>query len=216
VGPLGRGRRHGRGRHGDRPRGERRGAIIRTGHHSAHSGEFRDAAGFVAAKFLQHTSRSGDPQLHVQIPILNRAQRADGADEQWRALDGRPLWAERMGAVAYVGVAEAQELARLGFPLVKRPDGNGFEIGGIEQKTMDAFSARSAAIAAKLAERIAEYQEMFGHPPNRQALFKLRKRVTVETRAAKRRPAAAKQGDSAAQAKEAEKGAGRVGAARLR
>jgi hypothetical protein len=121
-----------------------------------------------------------------------------------------------MGAVAYVGVAEAQELARLGFPLVKRPDGNGFEIGGIEQKTMDAFSARSAAIAAKLAERIAEYQEMFGHPPNRQALFKLRKRVTVETRAAKRRPAAAKQGDSAAQAKEAEKGAGRVGAARLR
>jgi hypothetical protein len=40
---------------------ERRGAIIRTGHHSAHSGEFRDAAGFVAAKFLQHTSRSGDP-----------------------------------------------------------------------------------------------------------------------------------------------------------
>jgi hypothetical protein len=57
---------------------ERRGAIIRTGHHSAHSGEFRDAAGFVAAKFLQHTSRSGDPQLHVQIPILNRAQRADG------------------------------------------------------------------------------------------------------------------------------------------
>ncbi len=77
---------------------ERRGAFVRTGHHSASSGEFRDAAGFVAAKFLQHTSRSGDPQLHVQVPILNRAQRADGADERWRALDGRPLWAERLGA----------------------------------------------------------------------------------------------------------------------
>jgi hypothetical protein len=57
------------------------------------------------------------------VPILNRAQRADQADEQWRALDGRPLWAERLGASAYAGAAEAQALARLGFPLVKRPDG---------------------------------------------------------------------------------------------
>src|SRR5205807_4529854 len=40
-----------------------RGAIVRTGHHSASSGEFRDAEGFVAVKFLQHTSRADDPQL---------------------------------------------------------------------------------------------------------------------------------------------------------
>ena len=45
---------------------------------------------------------------------------------------------------------------------------------------------------------------MFGHPPNRQALFKLRKRVTVETRAAKHKPAAAKPGSSGAGAREAE------------
>jgi conjugative relaxase-like TrwC/TraI family protein len=183
---------------------ERRGAIIRTGHHSAHSGEFRDANGFVAAKFLQHTSRSGDPQLHVQVTILNRAQRADAADELWRALDGRPLWAERLAAGAYATVKEAQELARLGLPLVKRPDGNGFEIGGIGQSTMDAFSRRSAAISAKLAERLAEYTEMFGHPPGRQALFKLRKRVTIETRAAKQKPGNGKQGSTRAQEKEAE------------
>ena len=168
------------------------------------------------AKFLQHTSRSGDPQLHVQVPILNRAQRADGADEQWRALDGRPLWAERLGAAAYAGLAEAQELARLGFPLVKRPDGNGYEIGGIEQSTMDAFSARTADIAAKLAQRIAEYEQMFGHPPNRQALFKLRKRVTVETRAAKHKPAAAKPGGSE-RGREGGRGrANRVGPPRVR
>lgn len=183
---------------------ERRGAIIRTGHHSAHSGEFRDAAGFVVAKFLQHTSRSGDPQLHVQAPILNRAQRADGADEQWRALDGRPLWAERLAAGAYATAKEAQELARLGFPLVKKADWNGFEIGGIEQSTMDAFSRRSAAIGAKLAERIAEYEEKFGHPPNRQALFKLRKRVTVETRAAKHKPGKARQAGTSAEEETAE------------
>lgn len=184
---------------------EQRGAIVRTGHHSAHSGEFRDAAGFVGAMFLQHTSRSGDPQLHVQIPVLNRAQRGDGADGKWRALDGRPLWAERLGAAAYAGLREAQELARLGFPLVKRADGNGFEIGGVEQKTMDAFSARSAAIAARLAERVAEYTEMFGRPPNRQALYRLRKRVTVETRAAKQKPGTAKQSAGGAQEKKAQK-----------
>ncbi|HET6190479.1 MAG TPA: MobF family relaxase [Trebonia sp.] len=181
---------------------ERRGAIVRTGHHSAHSGEFRDAAGFVAAEFLQHTSRSGDPQLHVQVTILNRAQRADGEDELWRALDGRPLWAERLAAGAYATAREAQELARQGFPLVKRADGNGFEIGGVEQSTIDAFSRRSAAIGAKLAERIAEYEEKFGHPPNRQAMFKLRKRVTVETRAAKHKPGTGKHGSD--QEKEAE------------
>jgi hypothetical protein len=114
------------------------------------------------------------------------------------------LWAERLGAAAYAGVAEAQELARLGFPLVKRPDGNGYEIGCIKQSTMDAFSARSADIAAKLAQRITEYEQMFGHPPNRQALFKLRNRVTVETRAAKHKPAVAKPGSGSAGAREAE------------
>ena len=57
-----------------------RGAIVRTGHHSASSGEFRDAEGFVAVKFLQHTSRADDPQLHVQATVLNKAQRADRAD----------------------------------------------------------------------------------------------------------------------------------------
>ena len=57
-----------------------RGAIVRTGHHSASSGEFRDAEGFVAVKFLQHTSRADDPQLHVQATVLNKAQRADRAE----------------------------------------------------------------------------------------------------------------------------------------
>lgn len=183
---------------------EQRAAIVRTGHHSANSGEYRDAAGFVAAKFLQHTSRSDDPQLHVQIPVLNRAQRADGADGKWRALDGRQLWAERLGAAAAAGIAEARALARLGLPLVKRPDGYGYEVGGVSRATMDAFSARSADIAAQLAARIAEYEQMYGRPPSRAALYKLRKRVTVETRAAKRKPPAEKRNDRDAQADAAE------------
>ena len=134
---------------------EQRGAIVRTGHHGATSGEFRDAAGFVAVKFLQHTSREDDPQLHVQTTVLNKAQRADGADDKWRALDGRPLFRDRLGYAAHAGAAEAQALARLGLPLVKREDGNGFEVGGVGAEMIAAYSSRAAQIEEQLAERPA-------------------------------------------------------------
>jgi conjugative relaxase-like TrwC/TraI family protein len=168
---------------------EQRGAIVRTGHHSASSGEFRDAAGFVAVKFLQHDSRAGDPQLHVQTTVLNRAQRADGADDIWRALDARPLWKERLGLSAHAGLREAQELAGLGLPLVKRADGNGFEVGGIDERTQAAFSKRTEQINAELQDLLIEYRQMYGREPDRQALYKLRKRVTLSTRDAKQKAA---------------------------
>ena len=168
---------------------EQRGAIVRTGHHSASSGEFRDAAGFVAVKFLQHDSRAGDPQLHVQTTVLNRAQRADGADNIWRALDARPLWKERLGLSAHAGLREAQELAGLGLPLVKRADGNGFEVGGIDERTQAAFSKRTEQINAELQDLLIEYRQMYGREPDRQALYKLRKRVTLSTRDAKQKAA---------------------------
>ena len=167
---------------------EQRGAIVRTGHHSAHSGEFRDAAGFVAVKFLQHTSRQDDPQLHVQATILNKAQRDDGADDRWRALDARPLFRDRLGYAAHAGAAEAQALARLGLPLVKREDGNGFEVGGVGQDTIAAYSSRAAQIEEQLAGLLLEYRQLYGRAPDRAALYKLRKRVTLETRKAKARP----------------------------
>jgi conjugative relaxase-like TrwC/TraI family protein len=170
---------------------EQRGAIVRTGHHSATSGEYRDAAGFVAVKFLQHTSREDDPQLHVQSTILNKAQRDDKAesgDEKWRALDARPLFRDRLGYAAHAGAAEAQALARLGLPLVKREDGNGFEVGGVGQDTMAAYSSRAAKIEEELAEKLLEYRQIYGRAPDRATLYKLRKQVTVETRKAKAKP----------------------------
>ena len=170
---------------------EQRGAIVRTGHHSSSSGEYRDAEGFVAVKFLQHTSRADDPQLHVQSTILNKAQRADRAesgDDRWRALDGRPLWKERLGIAAHAGLAEAQGLARLGLPLVKREDGNGWEVGGVGQDTIAAYSSRAAQIEEQLAELLLEYRQIYGRAPDRAALYRLRKRVTLETRKAKPKP----------------------------
>ena len=168
-----------------------RGAIVRTGHHSASSGAFRDAEGLVAVKFLQHTSRADDPQLHVQVTVLNKAQRRQsGGDNKWRALDGRQLMTSgpRLGFAAQAGAAEAQALARLGLPLVKREDGNGFEIGGVEPETIAAYSSRAAQIEEQLAGLLIEYRQIYGRAPDRAALYKLRKRVTLETRTAKARP----------------------------
>ena len=104
---------------------ERGEAYIRTGHHSAHSGEYRDADGFIVASFPQHDSRDGDPQLHVHNAIANLAQRADEADERWRALHAQPLFRNKG---RYSTLAErylGQELELLGLRTVLRAGRDG-------------------------------------------------------------------------------------------
>jgi conjugative relaxase-like TrwC/TraI family protein len=160
-------------------------AIVRTGHHSATSGQWRDARGLVVVPFLQHDNREHEPNLHVQMVVLNRAQRADGADDKWRALDGGPFWAERLGLAALDSVIFAQKLTDLGIPLVQQASGNGTDVGGVTQETMDAFSSRTAKIEAKLAAALAEYEQEHGHAPARRELFEMRKRITLATRKTK-------------------------------
>jgi hypothetical protein len=77
---------------------EERACYTRTGHHSATTGQWRDGDGLVAALFVHHISRDGDPQLHVHAAIANLVQRADGADARWRALDGRQAYQMRCGS----------------------------------------------------------------------------------------------------------------------
>ena len=85
----------------------------------------------VAAVFLQHTSREGDPQLHVHIAVMNLAQRGDQADARWRTLHGAMLYQERLAVAAYAARELATRLTDLGYVLVPREDGNGFEVGGV-------------------------------------------------------------------------------------
>ena len=73
-------------------------AYVRTGHHSKTTGEWRDAEGFIVASFEQHDARDGNMQLHVHNAIANRAQRADGADDKWRALARTPAVPEQAAA----------------------------------------------------------------------------------------------------------------------
>jgi conjugative relaxase-like TrwC/TraI family protein len=181
---------------------EEHAAYVRTGHHSSTTGAYRDAEGFVGALFLQHTSRSDDPQLHVHMAVLNRGQRldkADSRDTKWRALHGRPLWNERLAMGARATLLHGQTLARQGYALVKREDGHGFEIAGISQDTMDQFSGRAKRIAKELTKRLHLFEQRYGRPPSRAELHEIRKQVTLDTRKAKH-----KSGNPAAEAETVE------------
>ena len=190
---------------------EQRAAYIRTGHHSATSGQWRDASGFIAASFPQHTNRDGDPQLHVHNAIANRAQRADGADQKWRALHGQPLFKEKLGLGALSNRFLAQELELLGWRAVQRPDGNALEVGGISEEAADAYSYRAKELRDRYEELKAQYVRDHGHAPGKRAMWAIKQRAALETRDAKEHNPPGAGQELAAWARKAEqRGAGKL------
>ena len=63
---------------------------------------------------------------------------------------------------AYAARELATRLTDLGHVLVPREDGNGFEIGGVDQAVMDAFSSRRAQITPEVARMAEEYRQRYG------------------------------------------------------
>ena len=142
-----------------------------------------DAHDWVVASFLQHTSRDGDPQLHVHNAILNRAECADGT---WRTIDSRGLHKARAAASAVGGRVMDEIIAReLGAAYEQRPDGRGRELTGVPQQVKDMFSSRRAAITEGVAELAAAYEARHGRAPNARALFSMAQYVTLAGRRAK-------------------------------
>ena len=137
------------------------------------------------ASFPQHTNREGDPQLHVHNAIANRAQRADGEDDKWRALHGQPLFRMKLGFAAYGDRFLEQELQQLGWRTVRRADGNSFEIAGISEEAADAYSDRAKELRDRFRELEAQYVRDHGHAPAKQARWALKQRAALETRNAK-------------------------------
>ncbi|MDD2876451.1 MAG: MobF family relaxase [Acidiphilium sp.] len=110
----------------------------------------REATGnLVIASFRHGTSRALDPQLHTHNVILNMTQDEAG---QWRSLEPRAFYQmqKQMGAIFRQELAA--EVQRLGYTIERGKDST-FEIAGIGSTTLEAFSQRSAAIEARLAER---------------------------------------------------------------
>lgn len=103
----------------------------------------------VHASFHHELSRAVDPQLHTHVAVANLTRRPDGA---WRALHNEQFWknSSLLGA-AYHAELRAN-LARLGYETVITGKHGAFEIKGVSQTAIDAFSRRREDILDKAAE----------------------------------------------------------------
>ena len=87
---------------------QREAGQTRAGYHPG--GRWEDAREWVIASFRQHTSRDGDPQLHVHNLILHKVRRE--SDGQWRALDSMSLYRHRPAASAIAALVMENALTR--------------------------------------------------------------------------------------------------------
>ncbi len=168
---------------------QREAGYTRSGYHGRQvagvtSGRWEDAHQFIIGSFPQHTSRDGDPQLHIHNLVLNRVQRE--RDGVWRTLDSKALYEYRGAAAAIAALVMESALSReFGVGWVQRPDGHGREIRGVSRALIDQFSSRRQSISA-LTERLArEFEAQHGHAPDARALGELRQWANHATRARK-------------------------------
>ena len=109
----------------------------------------------VAAIFMHHTTREGDPQLHAHVVIMNVAMRADGtvgAVNNERLLEARKL----MDAMYTRQLA--RRLERLGVQVEPSPE-HGFKIVGQPDDLIEIWSKRRQQIVAAAAERGIETKD---------------------------------------------------------
>ena len=109
--------------------------------------------GMLAVGFDHRTSREGDPLLHTHLVIANRVQ---GPDGRWTALDGRDLYRQRLAADAIYRATYQRELSRTLRVEWTRADCHGNrELQGIPEDMVRAFSKRTGQIDAEL-ERLTK------------------------------------------------------------
>lgn len=158
----------------------RHGGYTRAGHHGPNSGTWEDAHSWTVASFLQHDSRTHDPQLHVHQAILNKVQ---GADGKWRAIDWNAVKVHRNAAGAIGDRVMFERLtATLGVTVAERADGVCREIVGIDQKVLDLFSSRTQAITPKHAQLVERFEASYGRAPNALENYRLSKVASLATR----------------------------------
>lgn len=155
----------------------------RVGHHGGGEGRFIDAHDWTIASFFQHDSRDHDPHLHIHNTVLNRVQGSDGV---WRTLDSDSLRVWRPAGAAVGERTASEHLTRsMSARVAMRPDGKAREILGIATELLDLSSSRSRAIAPKVAELAAAYEQVNGRAPKGMALARLTREASEKTRPGK-------------------------------
>jgi conjugative relaxase-like TrwC/TraI family protein len=144
-----------------------------------------DVHGVMAAAFDHYDSRAGDPQLHTHVVIANKVRTV--LDGRWRSLDGRPLHAAMVAlSEHYTGTLADHLTTRLGVVWQHRDRGPGrnagWEIAGVPDGLLDAFSSRSSAIEAATDRLVAGYIATHGRRPTARTVLRLRQQATLQTR----------------------------------
>jgi conjugative relaxase-like TrwC/TraI family protein len=104
--------------------------------------------GLLAVGFDHRTSREGDPLLHTHLVIANRVQ---GPDGRWTAVDGRDLYRHRLAADAVYRATYQRELSRtLGVEWTAADAYGNRELHGMPQELVRGFSKRTDQIDAEL------------------------------------------------------------------
>src|SRR5512132_1119291 len=104
--------------------------------------------GLLAVGFDHRTSREGDPLLHTHLVVANRIQ---GPDGRWTALDGRDLYRHRLAADAIYRATYQRELVRtLGVEWTAADTYGNRELQGMPEELVRSFSKRTGQIDAEL------------------------------------------------------------------
>ena len=110
-----------------------------------------------APKFDHRTSREGDPLLHTHLVIANRVE---GPDGRWTALDGRGLYRHRLATHAIYRATYQRELVRTLGVEWTAADGHGNrELQGMPEPLNRGFSKRTGQIDAELGRLTQDGRE---------------------------------------------------------
>jgi conjugative relaxase-like TrwC/TraI family protein len=113
--------------------------------------------GVLAVGFDHRTSREGDPLVHTHLVIANRVQ---GPDGRWTALDGRDLYRHRLAADAIYRATYQRELSRtLGVEWTAADVHGNRELQGMPEALIRGFSKRTGQIDAELDRLGADGRE---------------------------------------------------------
>jgi conjugative relaxase-like TrwC/TraI family protein len=144
-----------------------------------------EVRGVIATGFDHYDSRSSDPQLHTHVVVANKVQGAH--DGKWRTLDGRPMHAAVVALSEHYNAVLADHLTRdLGLNWETRDRGErrnpAFEIAGVPDELIAAFSSRSRDIGTATDALIDGYITKHGRRPSSRVILKLRAEATLSTR----------------------------------
>lgn len=147
-------------------------------------GAVRTGAGLAVAVIPEHTSRNGDPNLHVHVVVSSKVQ--DPETGRWYALDARELKQhQQMLSVLFHRGLEAELSQRLGVRWGTRTQAFAAPLAGMDAELCALLSSRTGSIDQRLALKMARFEEDLGRKPSPQEAWRLKREAAAESRPSK-------------------------------